>query len=219
MTVPLFAQNYFRYERPVEKFLYSEKLADTVNYDILLPKTLPFSPTIRYPLIIVFDKQNQIGYTHTLNTIDYLTATSSMPDAIIIGISLVGKQRNLWTQPNYNKNGKADDFLQFILTDLKNAHGNLPLNDFKLFIGHSRTAIFSSYALTKEPEKINAIFGASLSYFDFDDQKQKELFESSLTRIKNNKRNTYYYFSVGGKENRDKHEEPVLQLKEFLERV
>ncbi len=219
MSVSLLAQNYFRYERPIVKSLYSERLADTVNYEILLPKTLPFSSSIKYPLIVVFDRQNRIGYTHTLNTIDYLTANSSLPDAIIIGISLEGKQRSLWTQPNHNKNGKADDFIDFILTDLKNANQTLPMNDFMLLIGHSRTAIFASYALSKEPKRINAIFGASLSYFDFEDEKQKVLFEASLTQIKNSKRNTYYYFSVGGKQNRDAHEEGVLKLRDYLQKA
>jgi enterochelin esterase-like enzyme len=217
MSTFLSAQNYFGYQKPIEKSLYSAKLADTVHYEILLPKTVTLSSTIKYPLIIVFDRQNQIGYTHTLNTIDYLTAHSSMPDAIIIGISLDDKQRNKWTLPHYKPNGKADDFLEFILDELKEANKDLPTNEFTLLIGHSRTAIFSSYALSKAPEKINAIFGASLSYFDFGDEKQKELFESSLTRIKNNKRRTFYYFSVGGKENRDRHEESVLQLKEYLQ--
>ncbi len=210
------AQEFTSYEKPFEISLYSEALKDTVNIEITLPKELKGKTNKEYPVIYLLDKQLKNNYNYNLYTIDYLTSLQWMPSAIVVGITFPQKNRTAWSVPN-ESGGKADNLIQFIEKELNNElKSKFPISDFNFLIGHSRTAILSSYALSKSPEFFNGIIANSVSNFDFGDNFQQQQFEEFLNSIKSKHQKYYFYFSVGEKAYGDLHETAVDSLNLYL---
>lgn len=210
------AQEFSSYEKPIETSLYSEALNDSVSLEITLPKELKNQTNTEYPVIYLLDKQLYNNYKYNLYTIDYLSTLQWMPNAIIVGITFSQKNRTSWTVPN-ESGGKADDLILFIEKELNNElKKKYPVSNFNLLIGHSRTAIFSSYALSKNPEFFNGTIANSVSNFDFGDNRQQKQFEVFLNKIASNSHKYYYYFSVGEKSYGDLHESAADTLNFYL---
>jgi enterochelin esterase-like enzyme len=193
------AQEVSLYQLPRNLSLPSTALKDTETVELILPRVFDVDADITYPVVFVFDKQNTFIYKNTLQTIDYLTAMMQMPPCIIVGISYDNTSRSKRTLPAYrSKGGQADDALSFLLDELYPVLvKKYKAANFKLFIGHSRTAIFSGYAISKRPRDINGIIASSTSYFDFGQEAEKTLFDQSLDTIASLKRKSFYFFSVG----------------------
>ncbi len=210
------AQAFHSYEKPFKKVLFSSDLQDSVHLEITLPKELGNQPEVEYPVIYLLDKQLRNNYTYNLQTIDYLSTLQRMPESIVVGISFDRKNRNPWTIPNAS-GGKADELISFLAGELNDAlKADYPIAQFNLLIGHSRTAIFSSYALSKRFDFFNAIVANSVSNFDFGSKLQKSQFELFLSTIDTSSHNYYYHFSVGESEYGDAHEIYVDSLNEYF---
>ena len=216
ITFSVPAQEFSSYEKPLKTNMYSKALNDSVSLEIILPKELNNQINAEYPIIYLLDKQLQNNYKYNLYTIDYLSTLQWMPKAIVIGITFNQKNRTAWTVPN-ESGGKADDLIQFIEEELnKELEKTYPISNFNLLIGHSRTAIFSSYALSKRPEFFNGTIANSVSNFDFGDNLQKKQFEDFLAKIGASSHKYFYYFSVGEKAYGDLHEAAVDTLNYYL---
>jgi predicted alpha/beta superfamily hydrolase len=210
------AQEFSSYEKSVETSLYSEALNDSIGIEITLPKNLKNETKAEYPIIYLLDKQLQGNYRYNLYTIDYLSTLRWMPDAIIVGITFPWKNRNSWTNPNMS-GGQADDLILFLEKELSNElKKKYPISNFHLLIGHSRTAIFSSYALSKSPDFFNGAIASSASNFDFGDKQQQAQFEVFLDKIPSSSHKYYYYFSVGEQSYGDLHESATDSLNAYL---
>lgn len=210
------AQDFSSYEKPLSMGLFSEKLNDSVSLEITLPKELKNQSGKEYPIIYLLDRQLSSNYAYNLSTIDYLSTLQWMPNSIVVGITFSYKNRNSWTVPN-ESGGKADDFIFFIEKELNNElKKKYPISNFNLLIGHSRTAIFSSYALSTRPDFFNGIIASSVSNFDFGDEWQQKQFEAFLNKIPSSSHKYYYYFSVGEKAYGDLHEPSVDTLNAYL---
>lgn len=194
------AQDVSNYQLPINLSVPSSALKDTETVELILPREFDISTGITYPVLFVFDKQNRSIYKNTLQTIDFLTMIMEMPPCIIVGISYADNvSRSKRTLPLYrSKGGQADAALSFLLDELYPVLvKNYKAANFKLFIGHSRTAIFSGYAISKRPRDINGIIASSTSYFDFGQEAEKILFDQSLDTLALLNRKSFYYFSVG----------------------
>jgi hypothetical protein len=194
------AQEVSLYQPPINLSVPSASLKDTETVELILPRVFDITKNVTYPVLFVFDKQNSSIYRNTLQTIDYLTAMMQMPSCIIVGISYADNiSRSKRTLPGYrSKGGQADDALSFLLDELYPLLAkNYKAANFKLFIGHSRTAIFSGYAISKRPRDINGIIASSTSYFDFGQEAEKALFDQSLDTLALLNRKSFYFFSVG----------------------
>ncbi|HEX8504145.1 MAG TPA: hypothetical protein VF630_02170, partial [Hymenobacter sp.] len=83
-----FAQGGSEYYRsPLDTTLYSKSLAQVRKLTVILPTTFNVTRKTKYPLIIVFDRQNRGIFRQTVESIDYLTRFDAMPEAIIIGVT------------------------------------------------------------------------------------------------------------------------------------
>lgn len=210
------AQEFSSYEKPIETSLYSDALNDSVSLEITLPKGLKNHANTKYPIIYLLDKQLKSNYKYNLCTIDYLSTLRWMPEAIVVGITFPWKSRNSWTNPNMS-GGQADDLILFLEKELNNELKiKYPISNFNLLIGHSRTAIFASYALSKSPDFFNGAIANSVSNFDFGDKQQQERFEVFLNKIPSSSHKYYYYFSVGEQSYGDLHESAVDSLNAYL---
>ncbi len=213
----LAAQDYISYQNPIQKVAFNPSLGDSVRYEIILPKAQLVSEDIKYPVFYVLDRQNTINYNYVIQTIDYLTSILEIPEVIVVGISLEGRTRSEWTVPNHRKK-RAEEFANFLADDLFDQLSvSYPVADFKTIIGHSRTAIFASYALSLRFDRFNAVVGSSTAFFDFGDQVQQQAFESFQSNIKNiPEKNFFYYFSSGSERHGDGHEKSVEKLDQYL---
>lgn len=201
---------------PVKSVFYSTYLNDSVSVEIILPKEYKTTKRISYPVFYLLDKQNTLNYNYNLHTIDYLNSFGSIPQAIIIGISFDSEKRATWTTPNVSE-GKADDLINFITKELDaELKKEYRISDFKLLIGHSRTAIFSIYALSKKPTFFSSVIAGSASNFDFNDPYQKQQFKSYLDTLAKSDKTHFLYFSAGFEKNGDLHEKYCDSLDLFL---
>lgn len=209
-------QDYFSYEKPIEQKIYSKVLKDSVAIEITIPKNTSTKNANTYPVIYLLDKQLEVNYKYNLNTIDYLTTMNNIPKSIVVGITFNNKNRNSWTKPN-KKGGQADDLIFFISNELqKFLKSKYSISSFNLLIGHSRTAIFSSYALSKEFDFFNGTIASSTAYFDFGDSYDKQIFENFMNSINSSSHKYYLYFSSGEKKYGDLHEKSVDLFNAYL---
>ena len=216
IAVSLKAQDYTYYENSIKRTLYSKILKDSVQLELTIPKELKKQTNISYPVIYLLDRQLNSNYVYNLHTIDYLSSLNSMPSVIVVGITFDRKNRIQWTLPNAS-GGKADDLISFLINELNvELKNSYPISKFNLLIGHSRTAIFSSYALSKRFDFFNGAIANSVSDFDFGDSLQKMQFETFIDAIDTCTNKYFYYFSVGENAYGDLHESSVDKLDIFL---
>lgn len=212
----LWSQPKSNFDEPQFMTLYSGALSDSVKISLHIPSEIHQSKGLVYPVIYLLDKQNDINYDYNLHTINYLSLLSAMPAAIVVGIEFPNEKRWTWTNPN-KTDGKADDFIQFMTDKLQPMlRKSWPVADYNLLIGHSRTAIFSLYALSVRPDFFNSVIASSASKFDFGDAYQQEQFEKFLDEAAGSDRHHNIHFSSGRKAYRDLHETSVDQFTDYL---
>ncbi|MCB0761088.1 MAG: hypothetical protein KDC12_06145 [Flavobacteriales bacterium] len=210
------ARDLSSYEKPIALQLYSETLGDSVSVEITVPSELKSQSNREYPVVYLLDQQLRSNYTYNLSTIDYLSSLQWMPKSIIVGIAFSRRSRISWTVPNAS-GGRADDLIAFMETELLQVlKKDYPIADFHLLVGHSRTAIFSSYALSKDPDFFNGAIASSVSNFDFGSALQQEQFDQFLKEMGSSTHKYFYYFSTGEEQYGDLHEAAVDTLHAYF---
>ena len=154
-----------------------------------------------YPLILLFDAQDQTLYNYTSSVIDRLTWTNDIPEAIFVGIVQNERSKEL----NFESNElSSSQFLNFVKNDLINYLGNrYSLNGYYTLIGHSLGGQFVTNAMLTYPATFKSVISISgaLNYPNKDNAvKSKTLTkindyiattpDSNFLRLK-------YYFSTG----------------------
>lgn len=158
------AQSYERYKPLSDTTIISSALGYERKIRITVPSEYQDNiPEQSFPLIIIFDSQNKRSYHYILNTIDYLTSNEQMPSSTIIGVESTQQNRYLETQLTINDSlAKGDQNEQFIFEELiPLAKSKYKASDFVVLIGHSRYGYFTTYLLTKQPERLNAVIALS----------------------------------------------------------
>ena len=211
-----FCQSTTSLNAPVDTVVYAKQLDDSISLQIITPSIMQYSSGVSYPVIFLFDKQNEINYQYNLETIDYLTSLSAMPPCIIVGVAFENSTRNKWTTPNIS-GGKADDLISFLFEDISLLlKTKFPVANFTTLIGHSRTAIFSSYAQSKTYPLVNAVVASSTANFDFGDENTKKQFELFLNEIEKSRSQYFLTFSSGTNFQLDYHEASVDSFANYL---
>ena len=216
-SIAVKAQVYAHY-RPAIKFrVYVPGMKDSLQLDFFIPREAELAPARKYPVIYLFDSQNRSNYHYNLQTIDYLTGFGNMPSAVLVGVGFPAAVRTSWTLPSSQK-GKADSLLSYLLGPLRQKLSSYcQLADFNLLIGHSRTAMLSSYALAAFPEKVHAVIASSNSFFDFNNQEQQTLFEKYIDQKRQVPGHPqHFYFSSGTIANGDVHDTSVSKLSRYM---
>src|SRR5690606_20766343 len=113
----------------------------------------------KFPVIIVFDRQNKRSHQFILNAIDYLTSNEQMPSAVIISVESEQRFRYVETLHKVtDPAGKAELTEQFIFEEIiPMAQNELKASDFKLFIGHSRYGYFTTSLFNNRIQDLNAV--------------------------------------------------------------
>jgi len=155
----------------------------------------------QYPLILLFDAQDQTLYNYTSSSIDRLTWTNDIPEAIFVGIVQNDRSREL----NFENNERSSlHFLNFIKNDLINYLGKqYSLNGYYTLIGHSLGGQFVTNAMLTYPETFKSVISISgaLNYPNRDNAiKSKTLTKLNdyiSTTPKSDFLRQKYYFSTG----------------------
>lgn len=191
----VFAQKYERYKTLIDTNIQSKYLGYNKSISITVPMEWQADLDREFPLIIIFDRQNQRSHNYILNTIDYLTSNEQMPSSVIVSIASDQKYRYVETlHKASSKDGLATENEKFLFEELiPLLEENYKASSFRLFIGHSRYGYFTSALLNSRINELNAVI--SLSPFFF--QKNINLCDSIAGINQKLKSNKYYYYGIG----------------------
>ena len=154
-----------------------------------------------YPLILLFDAQDQTLYNYASSAIDRLTWTNDIPEAIFVGVVQNDRSKEL----NFERNESSSlQFLNFIKDDLINyLSKNYSLNGYYTLIGHSLGGQFVTNAMLTYPATFKSVISISgaLNY----PNKDNSIRSNILTKINgyiaatpdSNFVKQKYYFSTG----------------------
>lgn len=195
-TSTLFAQNYERYKKLKDTIINSTNLGFDKKISVLVPIEWQKKTKNKFPLIIIFDRQNKRSNNYILNSIDYLTSNEQIPSSVIISVESEQRYRYIETQYKISdQNGLALENEKFIFQELiPLAEKDYNANSFRLLIGHSRYGYFTTSLFSSRINDLNAVISMS----PFFEQKNINLTDSinkldQLT-FKNEK---YYRFGIG----------------------
>jgi len=218
------AQSFERYKTLTDTTIISKNLGFEKSIKVTVPVEWQSDINKNFPLIIIFDKQNQRSHNYILQTIDYLTSNEQMPSCVIVSVESVQEYRYLETLYNASDaNGLAEENEKFIFEELiPLAEKQYKASDYRLFVGHSRYGFFTTSLLTSRTEELNAIISLS----PFFQQKNVCLTDSlNLLSAKNLQHPVYYRFGIGNDYPEDfykmdsvlqSHPIPMLNAKGYL---
>ena len=174
------AQQYKSYRTLCDTTLMSKELGYARGAEIIVPFNWQREYPAAYPLLFIFDKQNERSFRHMLYTIDYLTINDQMPACIVVGID-AGEDRNRYLETQLStadSNGRMEENERYLLDELiPYLQENYQAGDFILLVGHSRYGYFVTHMLSAYPETINAAIAIS----PFFRQKKVQLVDSLMS--------------------------------------
>lgn len=195
----VFGQQYSLYSNDILS-IESEYLQETIDLNLHLPETQPFSAnTTKYPITIIFDSQHERTYPLMINSIDLLTSETQIPESIIIGVPFNFQNRLYLTSSQKRGNDSLSGIERMelflfneLLPQIQNKYKG---NDYISIIGHSRTAFLVNYLAYKRPSEIN--LAVSLSGFFNEDSMSTNTFYNFLTDDSNFPSKFNYYYTAG----------------------
>lgn len=163
LTSTLSAQNYERYKKLKDTTIVSKYLGYEKDISIIVPIEWQSNSKSEFPLIIVFDRQNQRSHNYIINTIDYLTSNEQMPSSVIISIASSRQHRLNETQYKISDaTGLAHENEQFIFDELiPIAEKRYKGGAFRMLIGHSRYGYLTTSLFINRVKDLNAVIAIS----------------------------------------------------------
>lgn len=194
-TIYTQAQEFERYKHLTDTSIFSSNLGFTKNIQVTVPLEWQKGIEQEFPVVIIFDMQNERSYTYLLRTIDYLTSNEQMPLCVIVGVESTEEHRYRETLFKISdEKGLAKENEQFIFNELiPLAEQNYKASQFRMLVGHSRYGFFTSGLLFSRINELNAVISISPVF------KQKNInFTDSLAQLPNNLTFTRYYrYGIG----------------------
>jgi tetratricopeptide (TPR) repeat protein len=196
VTTTLFGQEYERYKHLLDTSIASNYLGFEKEITVTVPFEWQEDLDRTFPLIIVFDRQNERSHGYILHTIDYLTSNEQMPSAVVISVASEQQYRSLeTTHKASNEKGLAKENELFIFNELiPLAEQSLHASSFRLLIGHSRYGYFTTALFTSRQEDLNGVIALS----PFFRQSNVDLTDSlrAMNKLELNA-HKYYRFGIG----------------------
>lgn len=138
----------------------SEKLGESRQIKIQLPRGYDNNTDKTYPLFIVFD--GDYLFEPLAGNIEYYSYWEDMPEAIIVGINQVETREDdcLLSEENYLPLETGANFFEFVGLELvPYLNENFRTANFRIAVGHGKTANFINYYLFKD----NPLFQAYIT--------------------------------------------------------
>jgi predicted alpha/beta superfamily hydrolase len=150
------------------------------------------SEDVQLPVIYLLDGQHEWFVNPALNTIRYLQYTHQIPQAIIVTIPLLNRNKECGIELQH---GEELPLHKFITQEVDEKIRTYRPNNYKVLIGHSFSASFSLYSYLKAPAYYSAVI-ANTPLDSF-----RELISGLEKNEKTDKRKLF--ISVGGKANHE----------------
>ncbi len=196
VTSSAIAQKYERYKKLQDTIINSKNLGFEKKVSVVVPVEWQRNTMNKFPLIIVFDKQNQRSNNYILNTIDYLTSNEQIPSSVIISVTSEQRYRYIETQYKVSDpKGLALENEKFVFDELiPIAEKYYNASSLRLLIGHSRYGYFTTSLFNTRTNDLSAIISMS----PFINQEKINLADSMGQLNKRSfKSKKYYRFGIG----------------------
>lgn len=198
------------YQNPKDTVLSSRFLGTQKSITVILPKSFSKSRSTKFPLIIVFDRQNKRNFRQAFEDINYLVSFDEMPEAVVIGISTDNNQRFFETSLLASaEQARGEKLIRFLFEELIPwASSALNCGSNRVLIGHSRFGYFSSYILANQLPHLTAVVSLSPFFVQPHVNVTDSLVSSLSTRQWHH---TVYYRFVTGDSATDTNEFSLMQ--------
>lgn len=140
----------FSYAQVQYETFDSQKLNDTREIKVQLPRGYDENTSKSYPLIVVFD--GDYMFEIVAGNVDYYSYWEDMPEAIVVGINQIEKRRD---DTNYSESSSLPidsgaAFFEFVGMELvPHLEKKYRTENFKVAVGHGDTANFINYFMLK----------------------------------------------------------------------
>jgi len=140
----------------------SQKLGESRDLKIQLPRGYDENTDKNYPLIIVFD--GDYMFELVAGNVDYYSYWEDMPEAIVVGVNQLDKRSDdtVYSEQNSLPIDSGAAFFEFIGMELiPHIERTYRTENFKVAIGHGTTANFVNYYLLKPAPLFQAYISIS----------------------------------------------------------
>ena len=131
--------------------LSSQKLGETRQIKIQLPRNYEENKDKRYPVVVVLD--GDYLFEPVAGIIDYYSYWEDVPEMIVVGINQDGIRMDdtAYSENNFLPKGKGAKFFEFIGMELlAQLDQKYRTANFRIIVGHDFTANFINYYLLKQ---------------------------------------------------------------------
>ncbi|MCH4822195.1 alpha/beta hydrolase-fold protein [Gramella lutea] len=171
--------------------LSSQKLGETRQIKIQLPRNYEENKDKRYPVVIVLD--GDYLFEPVAGMVDYYSYWEDVPEMIVVGINQDGirMEDTYYSEQNFLPEGKGAKFFEFIGMELlAQLDQKYRTANFRIIVGHDFTSNFINYYLLKE----NPIFQGYINLSPDLAPEMANRISSSLNRSASRK---WYYMATG----------------------
>ena len=145
ILLPLLGNSQIKYES-----LSSQKLGETREIKIQLPRNYEKNKDKRYPVVVVLD--GDYLFEPVAGMVDYYGYWEDIPEMIVVGINQDGIRTNdtSYSENNFLPEGKGAKFFEFIGMELlAQLDQKYRTANFRIIVGHDFTSNFINYYLLK----------------------------------------------------------------------
>lgn len=189
IALPFLSHSQIKYEN-----ITSEKLGETRQIKIQLPRNYEENANKRYPVVIVLD--GDYLFEPVAGMVDYYSYWEDAPEMIVVGVNQDGMRMedSAYDDTRFLPVDKGAKFFEFIGMELlAKLDQTYRTANFRIIIGHDFTANFINYYLLKE----NPIFK---SYINLSPDYAPEMAGRIFTALNTAESRKWYYIATGSED-------------------
>ncbi|MCB7482176.1 alpha/beta hydrolase [Christiangramia sediminis] len=146
ISLPIVSNSQIKYES-----ISSQKLGETRQIKVQLPRNYEENSEKRYPVVVVLD--GDYLFEPVAGMVDYYSYWEDIPEMIVVGINQDGIRMDdtYYSDKNFLPEGKGAKFFEFIGMDLlAQLDQKYRTANFRIIVGHDFTSNFINYYLLKQ---------------------------------------------------------------------
>ncbi len=180
----------FIFSQVIDQEIESEKLGEKRNIRIQLPRNYDNNTEKTYPLFIVFD--GDYLFDPVVGNVKYFSYWEDIPEAIVVGIDQESTRDydTMYSEENFLPIESSANFFEFVGLELvPYIEENYRIANFKIAVGHGKTANFINYYLFKN----NPLFQA---YICISPELAPEMEQNITERLLQFETKNFYYLAT-----------------------
>ena len=164
--------------------IYSDKLSAEREITIQLPRDYNLDEEKRYPVFIVFD--GDYLFEIVSGNVDYMSFWGDIPEAIVVGINQIDSRYNdtsVVDNINFTPISSTANFFEFISQELiPYINKNYRTTNFRVAVGHERTANFINFFLIKKSSNNEWIYSCQPKIYQENERIFSTIFNIFFTK-------------------------------------